>query len=97
MNNTESKEPLYTLDWDNECGANDESYSEWYNLMNPEGETIAKIPDQRDANKLLKAINNLSSLAEALQNLVDIMKMEALNERYPLRYDEAKEALLKIS
>lgn len=78
------EEGIYKLDWDNDTGHNDESYHEWYNLINPLGETVAKIPDQREANIICNTLNSYSLVRKEnklLRESNERMK-EALHKMY---------------
>lgn len=66
-----STEFLWRLESDNDTGQNDESYLEWYNLINPQGKSIAKITDIEDANKLLALINNHDALVKTLSEAIE--------------------------
>ncbi len=51
-----------------------------------------------DTQKLITCLEEKNKkLSEALLKILDIVKIEALNERYPVQYDEAIEALKEYS
>lgn len=91
----------WKLDFDNDTGANDDSYWEWYNLINPDGENVAKIPDQREANKIAAILNNHDALVSALENIYSIANTrcdwtELTDEQNKSIY-EAKSLLQRIN
>lgn len=86
---------LWKLEFDNDTGASDESYWEFYNLINPDGEKVATIPDQRDANKIAAVLNNHDALVHVLKNLIQWGQQDNIN--HYAAWKEAKELLNNIT
>ncbi len=54
----------WELEYDNDTGATDESFREFYSLINPKGDVVASISyqNQDEANEILLAVNNYKNL-----------------------------------
>ena len=113
MNNTESKEPLYRQlnkertqgEWKHKSLSNGHEEIQTDTFVYESGNTIFEVnydnPNyEANAQYTALAVNNLSSLAEALEECIKVMTpyenlFNAAQERAALI--QAKEALLKIS
>lgn len=55
----------WRFEYDNDTGPSDEGFSEFYNLINGDGETVGKISEKEDAATIVNCVNCHADLLEA--------------------------------
>lgn len=70
MTNTQGKqaEGKWEMEYDNDVGANDESFWEFYRIFTKD-ETIGQITGETNAKRIVHEHNNFEALREALKEL----------------------------